>query len=390
VTPPEHDVTFARALELVRREAWRGGAEAVPLAAAGGRVLAAAVHMRADHPAFSNSAMDGWAVRAADGAGTRRVVGESAAGRPWEGGLGAGEAVRISTGAAVPRGADAVVPLERATEGEGAVEVPATAPGAFVRRRGETARAGDLLLGPGTRLLPHHVAPLAAAGHGEVSCRRRPRVALVVSGDELVPAGEPLAPGEVWDVNGVALPVLLAAAGAEVVAQEVVPDEAVDTADALERALDVADVVVTSGGVSVGVHDHLRPALAGLGVEEVFRGAAIRPGHPLYLGRRDDVRVLGLPGNPVSAVVCLIVFGRPLLGCADAWGERPLADPYRPGTARTDLIRCREDRDGLHPCARQASHDVTALAEATHIAAVPAGVGELPAGSPVPVLALPL
>lgn len=388
MSTPERDIDLARALALVREQAVPRGIEAVPVAKATGRLLAEPVAMAADHPPFDNSAMDGWAVRSVDTPGRLEIVGESAAGAPWDGSLAAGQAVTVSTGAMMPAGADAVVPRERAEADAGHVQVPATAAGRYVRPRGEDARAGDPLMPAGALVAPHHVAALATAGVAEVLVAAAPRAVVVVSGDELVVPGGPLAPGQVWDVNGAALPAVLTAAGADVVAQGVVGDDADATRGILAAALDSADLVVTSGGVSVGDHDHIRPALAELGVEEVFWGVEIRPGHPLYLGRRGDVRVLSLPGNPVSAVVCLSVFGRPLLGRHDTWTALPLATAYRPGTRRTDLIRCRLTTEGLVPAARQASHNITGLVDATHIAAVPAGGGEVAAGETL--MAVPL
>ncbi|MFN8123650.1 MAG: molybdopterin molybdotransferase MoeA [Thermoleophilia bacterium] len=384
----ERDITFERALELAREHAVRLGSEPVELRLAEGRTLAEDVHVLADHPPFTNSAMDGFAVRAADTPGLLRVVGESAAGEPWTGHLGPGQALRISTGAALPDGADAVVQREVVDDEGLQAQVPQARPGQFVRGRGEDARAGDMLLSSGHRLAAHQLGAVAGAGHPFVSCVRRPRVAVLVSGGEVVPVGAPLLQGQVWDINGTAVPALAAAAGAEVVLCSYVPDDHAATRDALAEALASADVVFSTGGASVGDHDHLRPALADLGVREVFWGVEIRPGHPLWLGRGEDAVVMALPGNPVSAVVCFSVFGRPLLGCADRWSAAPLAVAYRSPTPRTDLIRCELTADGLVPAARQASHDITSLAAATHIAAVPAGAGEVAAGEALPAVAL--
>ncbi|MCC6831238.1 MAG: molybdopterin molybdotransferase MoeA [Thermoleophilia bacterium] len=388
VIPGERDITFERALELAREHAVRLGSEPVELRLAEGRTLAEDVHVLADHPPFTNAAMDGFAVRAGDTPGLLRVVGESAAGEPWTGRLAAGQALRISTGAAVPDGADAVVRREVADDEGLQVQVPAARAGESVRGRGEDARAGDLLLRSGDRLAAHQLGAIAGAGHPFVSCLRRPRVAVLVSGGEVVPVGAPLAPGQVWDVNGTAIPALVAAAGAEVVLCTYVPDDHAATRDALAEALGAADVVLSTGGASVGDHDHLRPALADLGVREVFWGVEIRPGHPLWLGRGEEAVMMALPGNPVSAVVCFSVFGRALLGCADRWAPAPLAVAYRSPTPRTDLIRCAMTADGLVPAALQASHNITSLAVATHIAAVPAGAGEVAAGRSLPAVAL--
>ncbi len=384
----ERDISFGRALELVREHAVDLPGEPVELRLASGRELAEDLCVLSDHPPFTNSAMDGWAVRAEDTPGELVVVGESAAGVPWDGMLLAGQSVRISTGAALPRGADAVVPVERAVDAGLRVTVPQAAAGAFVRLRGEDAGAGDLLIARGERLSAHQLAAIAGAGHPFVACRRRPRVAVLISGGEVVPVGSPLGPGQVWDVNGTAIPAMAADAGADVVMADHVPDDRGATLAALREALGVADVVVTTGGVSVGVHDHLRPALAELGVAEVFWGVGIRPGHPLWLGGGEHARVLALPGNPVSAAVCFAVFGRPLLGWDDRWVPMHLAAPYRSPTPRTDLIRCALTADGLVPAARQASHDLTSLAHATHIAAVPESAGTLGAGEAVPAMRL--
>lgn len=388
VIPGERDIPFERALELAREHAVRLGSEPVELRLAEGRRLAEDLHVLADHPPFTNSAMDGFAVRAADTPGTLRVVGESAAGEPWAGALGPGQALRISTGAAVPDGADAVVRREVADDEGLQVLVPEARPGQFVRVRGEDARAGDPLLPSGHLLAAHQLGAVAGAGHPFVSCVRRPRVAVLVSGGEVAPVGAPLAPGQVWDINGTVVPALAAAAGAEVVLCAHVPDDHAATRGALAEALAVADVVFSTGGASVGDHDHLRPALGDLGVREVFWGVGIRPGHPLWLGRGEESLVMALPGNPVSAVVCFSVFGRPLLGCDDRWAPAPLAVPYRSPTPRTDLIRCTMTAEGLLPASRQASHDITSLAVATHIAAVPAGAGAVAAGEALPAVAL--
>lgn len=366
------DIDFARAQHVVGSHAIVREAETVPVADAVGRILAEDVRAAADHPPFANSAMDGWAVSAAGTPGRLRVVGEAAAGHPYAHMLAPGCAIRISTGAPVPPGADAVVPREDGVEDDGVLVVDdRLEPGRFVRGQGDDVRAGEVVLRRGARIAPHHLAVAAGAGQAILSCVQRPRVALLVTGTELVAAGEMLGDGRVWDIAGAAMPALIAAAGGELVRADVVDDDPQMTHDALAAALADADLVVTTGGISVGDHDHLRPIFARLGVGEVFRGVRIRPGHPTWFGRRDDVRVLALPGNPVAGVVCFWMFGRPLLGCRDHWLTLPLAVDYLTPTPRTDLIRCAVRADGLVPCARQASHHVTSLSDATHIAVVP-------------------
>jgi len=377
----EHDIGLARARAIVAEHVVSTEPEDVGLAEAVGRRLAEPVTARADHPPFTNSSMDGWALLASATPGHLRIIGESAAGTPYDGHLGPDGAVAISTGAPLPDGADAVVPREQARQADGLLEVAhAVVPGACVRRRGEDLRTGDVVLRRGMRLAPHHLAAAAGAGHPAVRCDRRPRVALIVSGQELVPVGRDPGPGEVWDIQSIVMPALIRQAGGETIAIGTVDDERGATEDALAHALRAADLVVTTGGISVGAHDHVRPALAALGVQELFWGVRIRPGHPTWFGRRGPTRVLGLPGNPVASVVCFWVFGRALLGCADPWTTVPLAVDYASPTARADLIRGTLGPDGLVPASRQASHNVTSLAEATHIAVVPEGGGELRTG----------
>jgi len=360
--------------------------EAVALDSLAGRVLAEHVRARTDHPAFTNSAMDGFAVRADDVASgaTVRLVGESRAGVPFAGTVGPGEAVRISTGAEVPEGADAILRKEDADDrGDAVAATVPPSPGTSLRRRGEDVREGQVLLAAGHRVAPHEVGVVAAAGHARVSCLRRPRVVVVGSGDELVQPGERPGPGQVFDSNRHGIAAQARAAGADVVRLALVPDDLAATEAALREALDGddPDVLVTIGGVSVGRHDHLRPALEACGVRQVFFGVAIRPGHPLWLGERGEQRVLGLPGNPVSSAVCFHAFGRELLGVPDDWDARlPLASAYRKDTPRTELVRCREMDGALHPLPRQGSHAITSLASATHLAVIPADRDEVPAG----------
>jgi molybdopterin molybdotransferase len=386
---PRHDLPFEEALAEVRARAIRPPAEPVPLAALVGRMLAEDLVARVANPAFTNSAMDGFAMRAADGSAPLRLVGESRAGAPFTGRVGPGEAVRISTGAVLPGGADAILRREDGDDrGDHVVaRVPPRA-GLHVRREGEDLAAGQVLLTAGSRVRAHHIVAVAAAGHPDAPCRRRPRVALLGSGDELVAPGEPLGPGQIYEGNLPGLAAQIRAAGAEVVSSAHVRDDRASTEAAVRRALDgdgePPDLVVTVGGVSVGPHDHLRPALLAVGVEEIFAGIQIRPGHPLWFGRRGDQLVLGLPGNPVSAAVCLHLFGRPLLGRDEPWHRvAPLAEHHPATTTRADFIRCRWRGTRLQPLPRQGSHAVTSMAGAEAIAWIPAGGREVRAGDPV-------
>lgn len=387
-------MTFEEALAAMRLNALAPRAERVSLEGLVGRMLAEDVRARVDHPTFTNSAMDGFALRAEDAAALAplRLVGESRAGTPFEGRIGAGEATRISTGAEIPQGADTVLRREDAeADPDGGWVTPRAAPaaGTAVRAAGEDVRRGQVLLATGHVVAPHEVAVVAAAGHPEVLCRARPRVMILGSGDEAVPPGWDLGPGQVYDANRPGIAAQARAAGADVIAAAVVPDDRGATIAALRQALpdhdaqadSAPELLVTTGGVSVGDHDHLRPAFAAVGAQEILFGVQIRPGHPLWLGRHGDRVILGLPGNPVSAAVCFHAFGRPLLGRDDGWERRlPLASDYAKDTPRTELIRCREVDGALEPLPRQGSHAVTSLAGATHLAAIPAERSAVAAG----------
>lgn len=390
----------ARARVLAR--AGRGPAEDVPLNEALGRVLAQDVASRDDVPGFDNSAMDGFALRAADTAGatgaapvTLRLAGESRAGAPYPGRLDAGEAVRISTGAKLPAGGDAVLRVEDAAERESAVVVtrPLTA-GAEVRRAGDDIRAGEVVLRAGARIGPAELGVAASTGAGLLACSRRPRVAIVVTGDELVDPGAPLPDGAIRNTNGYALPAQVTSAGAEVASVRTVGDDYAQTVAALRDALR-ADVVVSTGGVSVGAHDHVKPALAELGVGEVFWGVALRPGHPTWFGTAGPALVFGLPGNPVSAMVTFHLFVRPalerMLGAAAR--ERRVSAvmdtdyPKRPG--RAHVVRCTLEAlaDGWHvrPTKAQGSHVLTSMLGAEALAHIEMDRGDVAAGERVEV-----
>ncbi|MFL5845029.1 MAG: gephyrin-like molybdotransferase Glp [Solirubrobacteraceae bacterium] len=363
-------------------------AEEVALAAAHGRVLAEDVAAAHDVPPFANSAMDGYAVR---GSGPEfAVVGESRAGTPFAGTLAEGQAVTISTGAALPGGADAVVPVERVTTTGGLVAAEgAIAPGDHVRRPGEDLRAGEVVLRAGTRLSPPALGVAAGAGRGALMVARRPRVAIVATGDELVPAGAPLGPGQIHDSNALALQALAEIAGAEVVASTRAPDDRERTVAALRDALEGADLLLVSGGVSVGPHDHVKPALEELGVDEVFWRVALRPGKPTWFGTRGDTLVIGLPGNPVSALVTFALFARPALaalqGAAPASrGRVTLGSPIARHPDRDEAVRVRLDEDGrVHPTGPQGSHVLSSMLGADGLAIVPRGSGTLEAGATV-------
>jgi len=372
--------------------------EEVPVAAACGRVLAAPALAAVDLPPFASSAMDGFALRAADTPGSLPVVARIAAGAPAGRALAPGEAMAISTGGVVPDGADAVVQIELVDERNDVVDVPAVAARDNVRPRGSDIRAGDEVVPAGLRLGPAQLGALAAAGVTAVRCGRRPQVALLATGSELRPAGEPLGPGEIYDSNTVMLEAQARAAGAAVETLPRVADNEQATREALARGL-AADVLVTSGGVSVGVHDLVRRLESELGVEEVFWGVAVRPGRPLAFGLRGDTLVFGLPGNPVSSLVGFELFVRPALLALQGAGDP--GPPFRPGRlatavrrnkARDSLVRARSRTENrviaLEPLAGQESHMIARAAAADALVLVPRGEGELAAGSTVEYLAL--
>jgi molybdopterin molybdotransferase len=385
----------ARVLERVRRLA----AEDVPVADAAGRVTAGEAVAAVDLPPFASSAMDGYAVRAADLPGRLPIVAHIAAGNPADRPLAAGEAMAISTGGVVPDGADAVVPLEYVVQNDNTIQVDdPVEPGAHVRPRGGDAVVGDVVVAGGVRLSAAQLGALAAAGLALVACARRPRVAILATGTELARPGSPLGPGQVYESNALMLAAALAAAGADIEVLPVVADDESAHREALERGLS-ADVLVTSGGVSVGPHDLVRQIEAELGVEEVFWRVAIKPGKPVAFGVRGETLVFGLPGNPVSSLVGCELFAKPALralqGLSDPlprFEPGRLAAPLRRNASRDELVRARSrlDRDGvvLEPLSGQESHMIVHSAAADALVHVPLGDGELTAGATVSWLRL--
>ena len=360
-------------------------AEAVALEEAAGRVLAEAALAGVDLPPFPSSAMDGYAVRAADVPATLPVVFRIAAGRPSPAPLRPGEAMAVATGGVVPEGADAVIPIEYVVEHDNSVEIPQLADvGANVRPRGGDVRAGDLVVEAGSTLGPAQIGALAAVGVAEVRCGRRPRTALLTTGTELRAAGEPLGPGQIYESNGAMLAAALEAGGAAVERLRSVEDDAGAHRAALEQALG-ADVVVTSGGVSVGPHDLVRATARELGVEELFWGVAVKPGKPVSFGVRGETLVFGLPGNPVSSLVAAELFVLPALSALQGasrpgphWRSGVLAGALQRSPCRDELVRARTLEDGrLEPVGGQESHMIVRAAGADALVHVPRGDGAI-------------
>jgi molybdopterin molybdotransferase len=397
--PVEEILSLAEAQALVLERARPLATETLALAGAAGRVLAEPARALVDLPPFRSSAMDGYAVRSADTPGRLPVVFRIAAGAPAPRALDAGEAMGIATGGLVPDGADAVIQHELVEEKDNELEVAAAvASGANIREPGGDVTAGAVVAAAGSRLGPAQIGALAAAGVAEVVCTRRARIAVLTTGTELREPGSALAPGEVYEANGVMLAAQLSTAGAEVTRLDPVADDEGAHRRALERGLEF-DVLVTSGGVSVGPHDLVRRIEAELGVEEIFWRVAVRPGKPVSFGVRGQTLVFGLPGNPVSTLVGCELFVRPavlaLQGASDPgprFSAGRLARTVSRNSARDDLLRARSEvtDDGvvLSPVTGQESHMIVRAAEADALVLVPRGEGEVHAGASVRYLPL--
>jgi molybdopterin molybdotransferase len=411
MTPPSL-IEIEEAVGLVVAECRRLPSEQVELAAAAGRVLADDVEAPESVPGWDNSAMDGYAVIAADtgAAGAEspvklRLAGESRAGAPLADRIQAGTAAAISTGAVVPAGADAVVRAEDARVEDGMLIVSRTVgAGTDIRRAGEDVAAGDRVLAAGARLGAAELGVLAGAGVARPAVVRRPRVAVLSTGDELIGPDEPMRPGAVRNSNAHTVPAQVRAAGAELVSVAMVPDDPQATNAALAGALAGdgslgPDLVVVCGGVSVGAHDHVRPALEDLGVEQRFWGVSLRPGKPTWFGVRTGAQertlVFGLPGNPVSAMVTFDLFARAAIArmLGDARAPRTLTavldEPYRKSPGRTHVVRLRArvEAGRLHvrPSGDQASHRLTSMLGVDALAILPTDAGDVAAGSEIEV-----
>jgi molybdopterin molybdotransferase len=315
--------------------------EKVALESAYGRVLARDIEALRTQPPFANSAMDGYALRAADTArapSTLTVVGESAAGRAFGSVLGPGQAVRIFTGAPMPEGADAIVMQEDARrDGDRVSLADAVAAGENLREEGLDFRAGEALIAAGRRLSPRDVALAAAANHTHLTVRRRARVAILATGDELVQPGGALGPAQIIASNNYAVAGLVEATGAIAIDLGIAIDDVGALKDGVSRARDAgADALVTLGGASVGDYDLVQRALVAEGMELGFWRIAMRPGKPLMHGRLGAMLILGLPGNPTSSTVCAVLFLRPLLRALHGESD-PGADVSQRGRLAVDL-----------------------------------------------------
>lgn len=388
-------VEDARAAMLAEIVALPG--EAVALKAAIGRVLAQDVAAVRDQPPFDASAMDGWALRSADAPGTLAIAGESAAGHGYEGALKPGQAVRIFTGAAMPAGADTIVIQEDATREGETVMVPASAPGANLRPAGGDFKAGQPLLGAGTRIDPWRLSLAASAGRAEVLVHARPRVAIVSTGEEIVEA--PAAPGpyQIYDSGAPALAAMVEGWGGAAFKCKPVRDELDAVIGALRDA--DAELIVTVGGASVGDHDLVRAAAQALGLSLKVASVNVRPGKPTFFGvLGDGRRMLGLPGNPASAFVCAELFLKPIVMKLQGGAENlPIvsartAVPMAANGSREHWMRAKLSyADGAlfaEPYRDQDSSLVSVFAAADALLRRPANAPALAAGELVEVLPL--
>ena len=384
----------------------------------GGLVLAEDVSAVSALPSFDNSGMDGYAVRVEDVAAateekpvTLPVTAEVAAGDTGAYALQPGTAIKIMTGAMLPHGAEAVVPVEWTDGGSARVSIRAGADcGNAVRLAGEDAKAGEVLVTAGTRLRPMHVAVIAAAGRGSVLVRPRPRVVVLSTGNELAEPGTPLVPGRIWDSNSFMLAAAAREAGCLAYRQAILPDHPDEVLPAIEDQLVRADLMVTTGGVSMGgEHDVVKAALQQLGTI-TFRKVAMQPGMPQGFGTialpaaapvpaaRDRVPIFTLPGNPVSAYVSFQVFARPAIAALQGYDglglekvQAELTGPLRSPPGRRSFLRGVLDRAAgkVTPLTGQGSHQIATLGKANALVVVPEWVAQMSEGETAEVLVLP-
>ena len=403
-------ISVTEAVSIVLEKAEPLPAERVPLEEAAGRVLAEDVFADTDLPPFDRAQMDGYAVRSEDlrNAPARlRIVGEAAAGSGWRGRLAPGEAVRIMTGAPLPAGADSVqqVELTRELDGGALVEVDrATEPGQFYVPRGSEIRAGQRVLEAGEEINPARAAVLAAFGHARVAARRRPRAAVLATGTELVAVGERPGEDQIRDSNSYSLSAYARLAGAEVERLPFAGDDPELLRQQIGRAADGADVLVLSGGVSMGRYDFTKAALGALGAELFFERVALRPGKPTVFARLPGARrtlVFGLPGNPVSVSVTFNLFARAALRAMQGARAPALAEesavltrPAKGASGRASYLPAALSTDGdgrlaAEPLRWGGSSDFVAFARATALVIVPADAGTIQAGTVVRLVRLP-
>ncbi|MEX0346764.1 MAG: gephyrin-like molybdotransferase Glp [Rhizobiaceae bacterium] len=392
------------ALHQLLENAHKLGSETVPVGEAAGRVLATPLAALRTQPPFPASAMDGYAVRTDDlrtVPATLQVIGEAPAGHGYSGRVTAGQAVRIFTGAPVPEGADAILIQENAKAGaDGTVTAISTVePEKFVRRAGLDFTEGETLLEEGRNLDAAALSLAAAANHATLQVVRRPKLAILATGDELLPPGSNPGPDQIIASNSYGVASIAAQLGAEIVDLGIVADNKAEISTAIETARHHhADVIVTLGGASVGDHDLVREVLEELGMQLDFWRIAMRPGKPLMVGRLADIHVLGLPGNPVSSIVCTHLFLVPLLSKLGGTQYRPdvraanLAKPLAENDEREDYIRARvtASPNGLeaHPFGKQDSSMLKVLAAANGLIIRPVRAPAAVAGDECQVLML--
>jgi molybdopterin molybdotransferase len=394
-------ITVAEARAIMLEHAKALPSESVPLRAALGRCLRESIVAARAQPPFAASAMDGYALRSADTPGVLRVIGEAGAGRALGRALKNGETARIFTGAPLPEGADAVLIQEDAARDGDTVTAPQVSAGRHVRRSGVDFEAGAVLLEAGRVLNGSAIALAAAAGRAELRVARRPRVAILSGGDEIVPPGATPGPDQIFDSVSYGVAALAETWGASAETGAPLPDDPAAIARRVEETLARVDVAVVIGGASVGDHDHARPALRAIGAEPLFEKVALRPGKPTWFARRGDQIVLGLPGNPASAFVCARLFLRPLIdqlhgrGPADACRTQRarLSTPLAANGARETYLRAvvRPDDGGQLwvDCPRnQDSSLISVFAQANCLVVRGPEAGEAAAGDLVEVLLL--